>query len=418
MSKLKENKITQNSEIAYKNFKLASTYTMRGKTVSVDKYGIFNILPTRKKINANNVSFGGKYPYVARGEGRNGIRGYIDFDEQYLNPGNTIAFGQDTATMNYQSVPYFTGDKIQIFELNTRYGSLKEDIALYLIAAVRKAFANFSWGQQSFALDVISDMEITLPVDSKGNLDLQYMQDQIAELEQEHIAELDAYLKASGLDDYELTPEDKEVLSLPKGSTPYEADAVETDIHKQQVRFKKFVMHDIFELLQVKKAKKSDVKDFWSEEYCVPVVYAKFGNNGIMYWGRKGEFTTYKNVISIVYNGAISAGKVYAQKEPTGILAESYLIRYKYGEVPFLANLYISQVIEHKIYPLYSRDTLAIWNGRVENETIELPITESGDIDFDYMELYIRALEKLTIAEVVKYKDKVIKSTRRAIAKQ
>lgn len=105
---------------------------MRGKTVMVDECGIFNILPTKKKINANNVSFGGKYPYIARGEGGNGIRGYIDFDEQYLNPSNTIAFGQDTATMNYQSVPYFTGDKIQIFELNARYGILKEDIALYL----------------------------------------------------------------------------------------------------------------------------------------------------------------------------------------------------------------------------------------------------------------------------------------------
>lgn len=40
------------------------------------------------------------------------------------------------------------------------------------------------------------------------------MQDRIAELEQDRIAELDAYLKATGLNDYELTEEDKEVLSL------------------------------------------------------------------------------------------------------------------------------------------------------------------------------------------------------------
>ena len=40
------------------------------------------------------------------------------------------------------------------------------------------------------------------------------MQERIAELEQERIAELDAYLAASGLDDYELTDEDKEILSL------------------------------------------------------------------------------------------------------------------------------------------------------------------------------------------------------------
>ena len=39
-------------------------------------------------------------------------------------------------------------------------------------------------------------------------------QERIAELEQERIAELDVYLVASGLDDYELTDEDKEILSL------------------------------------------------------------------------------------------------------------------------------------------------------------------------------------------------------------
>ena len=38
------------------------------------------------------------------------------------------------------------------------------------------------------------------------DIDWQYMQDRIAEL--------DAYLKATGLNDYELTEEDKEVLSL------------------------------------------------------------------------------------------------------------------------------------------------------------------------------------------------------------
>ena len=132
-----------------------------------------------------------------------------------------------------------------------------------------------------------------------------------------------------------------------------------------------------------------------------------------MYWGRKDEFTTYKNVISIVYNGVIAAGKVYAQKEETGILAESYMIRYKHGEIPFLSNLYMACVIEHEIYPKYSRENLAIWNNRVENETIELPITPDGDIDFDYMERYIRAIEKMTIADVVKYRDRELYAANR-----
>ena len=38
--------------------------------------------------------FGGVYPYVARGESNNGIKGYITEDINYLNDGNTISFGR------------------------------------------------------------------------------------------------------------------------------------------------------------------------------------------------------------------------------------------------------------------------------------------------------------------------------------
>ena len=78
---------------------------------------LFEILTTKKKFNAADVTFGGEYRYVARGEGNNGIRGYITENEEHLNKGNTISFGQDTATMFYQSEQYFTGDKIKFFPL-------------------------------------------------------------------------------------------------------------------------------------------------------------------------------------------------------------------------------------------------------------------------------------------------------------
>ena len=78
--------------------------------------------------------------HVYKADGRT----YIDFDEKFLNPSNTISFGQDTVTMYYQPNAYFTGDKIQIFKLNKKYGKLTENIALYLISSMKKAFTNFT----------------------------------------------------------------------------------------------------------------------------------------------------------------------------------------------------------------------------------------------------------------------------------
>lgn len=183
----------QNGTLRFKKFNIGASYTMRGKTIDVDKDGLFNIIPTKKKINAIDIEFNGNHPYVARGEGGNGIRGYIDYDEKYLNEANTISFGQDTATVNYQSQKYFTGDKIQVFKLNEKYGNLTEDKAIYLINSIKKAFERFLWGQQSYALDIISKIKIILPITPDGELDFDYMEHYIRAIEKLTIADVVKY---------------------------------------------------------------------------------------------------------------------------------------------------------------------------------------------------------------------------------
>ena len=46
-----------------------------------------------------------------------------------------------------------------------------------------------------------------------------------------------------------------------------------------------------------------------------------------------------------------------------------------------------------------------------------LPITPDGTPDFDYMEKYIRAMEKIVITNVVKYKDKEIEITKEVVGR-
>lgn len=186
-------KVVEDEQIKFREFKLAASYFKNGKKVNVSNDGLFNIMPTKKKINANTITFSGKYPYVARGESQNGIRGYINFDENYLNPEKTISFGQDTATMFYQPKAYFTGDKIQVFSLNDKYGKLNESIALYLIAAVKRALVNFAWGQSSFALEVISELNVMLPVDKYDRLNLNYMENYIRAVEKLTIKDVVEY---------------------------------------------------------------------------------------------------------------------------------------------------------------------------------------------------------------------------------
>ena len=123
---------------------------------------VFEIKTPKAKFNAMSLSFEGEYPYIARGGGNNGIKGYITEDEKYLNDGNTISFGQDTSTMFYQQAPYFTGDKIKI--LKPKDFILNKYIALYYIASAKKKLKTFKWGSTSFKVENLENIELEIPI--------------------------------------------------------------------------------------------------------------------------------------------------------------------------------------------------------------------------------------------------------------
>ncbi|MCQ2626317.1 restriction endonuclease subunit S [Helicobacter pylori] len=139
---------------------------------------LFEVLPYKKRFDANKVNiYASKtkdtYPYVVRTSLNNGIRGYLKENTNFLNAGNTISFGQDTATMFYQEKPYFTGDKIKI--LRCKNPSFNKINALFFITSLTKAFRNFSWGSASFSVSIIENQNISLPTKQHGKIDFHFM---------------------------------------------------------------------------------------------------------------------------------------------------------------------------------------------------------------------------------------------------
>lgn len=142
--------------------------------------GLFEIKATKQKFNANKLTFGGKTPYVIRSNENNGIRGYITKGDRFLNEGNTISFGQDTATMFFQKEPYFTGDKIKVFSLKGRV--LNRYLGQYFITTMKKSFSTFSWGGNSYNENILKNILISLP--TKNNKpDFDFMETYIKAIE-------------------------------------------------------------------------------------------------------------------------------------------------------------------------------------------------------------------------------------------
>ncbi|GAA8949266.1 restriction endonuclease subunit S [Helicobacter pylori] len=160
---------------------------------------LFEVLPYKKRFDANKVNiYASKtkdtYPYVVRTSLNNGIRGYLKENTNFLNAGNTISFGQDTATMFYQEKPYFTGDKIKI--LRCKNPNFNKINALFFITSLTKAFRNFSWGSASFSVSIIENQNISLPTNPHGKIDFHFMRTLINALMKQAIQGVAQYCDA------------------------------------------------------------------------------------------------------------------------------------------------------------------------------------------------------------------------------
>ncbi len=80
-----------------------------------------------------------------------------------------------------------------------------------------------------------------------------------------------------------------------------------------------------------------------------------------------------------------------------------------------LVGMYIIGLLS-RLPRLFSYNNMATWN-KLKTVEVSLPVMPDGNINFDYMERYIRAIEKLTIADVVKYKDKLIETTKQIVSR-
>ncbi|MGL2659198.1 restriction endonuclease subunit S [Helicobacter pylori] len=160
---------------------------------------LFEVLSYKKRFDANKVNiYASKtkdtYPYVVRTSLNNGIRGYLKENTNFLNVGNTISFGQDTATMFYQEKPYFTGDKIKI--LRCKNPNFNKINALFFITSLTKAFRNFSWGSASFSVSIIENQNISLPTNQHGKIDFHFMRTLINALMKQTIQGVAQYCDA------------------------------------------------------------------------------------------------------------------------------------------------------------------------------------------------------------------------------
>ncbi|TAF74862.1 MAG: restriction endonuclease subunit S [Bacteroidetes bacterium] len=324
-------------------------------------------------------------PYVVRTTQNNGIRGYVVENEIYANDGNTLSFAQDTFSVFYQKKKYFTGNKVKV--LKAKFEKKSEKVMQYLTACFQKSLNSFSWGIGS-TVETIALTKIQLPT-KNGNIDFEFMESFIAELEAERMAKLEAYLVANNLKDYTLTAEEEKVLK-----------------DFENVEWEEFNVIDVF---NVKNTKNIMSRDIIENSGSVPYLCASAENNAV------SSYISYNEEYLDKGNCVFIGGKTFV----VSFQENDFYSNDSHNLVLYLKNerekskqtqIFLASCINKSLGHKYSWGD-SISNRKIQTDKVSLPISippsgVRGLPDYALMQTFISAIQKLVVKDVVLYVDK------------
>lgn len=358
---------------------------------------VFNRIEQGRRLKKDD-QIDGTIPFVMSGTTNAGVVNYIS------NP--VASFPKSAITIDifgntfYRNYAFGAGDDTGVYWNDaTAYSS--NAMLFFAVAMQKSMMGRFSYGKK-LRSSQSEDFTMHLPVTDDGAIDFDFMESFIAELEAERVAELSAYLTVSGLDNYELSEQELKALAELKNVT-----------------WGKYKMGDLFEKVKTKKLpyKAKELPTEATGKYTLPCLTSSFKNQGLNYFAPVQGATVLKSVITIPQNSDVY--RAYYQSSDFTVLSDAYAIDWKFDKRTLSREQYLFMVMcINKVtdLPIYSyKNKLGGWNV-VKDKYILLPQV-NGEIDFNYMEDFISAMQKLAIKDVVSFTDRKIAGTKEVIAK-
>ncbi|MCQ2949738.1 restriction endonuclease subunit S [Helicobacter pylori] len=179
---------------------------------------LFEMERGTRLTKANRIK--GTRPLVTAGYENYGVAEYISNHDQKVFKGNTITIDM-FANAFYRYSEYSADDNILVL---TPKFTMNHRIGLCVTARINAALkAKFSYGKQyrqkDFNVTIISlPLKPTANTQTLEDIDFHFMERFIAELEQCRLAELQAYLKATGLENTTLSNDEENALNVFSGN--------------------------------------------------------------------------------------------------------------------------------------------------------------------------------------------------------
>ncbi|WQW48026.1 restriction endonuclease subunit S [Helicobacter pylori] len=367
---------------------------------------LFEMERGTRLTKANRIK--GTRPLVTAGYENYGVAEYISNHDQKVFKGNTITIDM-FANAFYRYSEYSADDNILVL---TPKFTMSYRIGLCVTARINAVLkAKFSYGKQyrqkDFNVTIISlPLKPTANAQTLDGIDFDFMEKFIAELEQCRLAELQAYLKATGLENTTLSSDEQNALNVFNnsgggGNTPC------------GLTWQSFKIVDIFE---VKNTRNILARDVVKDSGTTPYLCASKENNAVnSYINYNADFLDKGNCIFI---GGKTFVVTYQQKDFYSNDSHNLALYLKDTHSKTKLNqLFIITCIYKALNNKYSWGD-SISNTKIQNDSILLPTNPHGKIDFDFMHTLINALMKQTIQGVAEYCSAKIQATKEVISQE
>lgn len=345
---------------------------------------LFREVPIQNKLTKSDLSENGEVPVCSSDTTNNGILGFTNKEPDYKISVDTpiyLIFGDHTRTMNILTSDFCVMDNVKVLIPFTS----SIHAILYICTVWKKCIPDLGYSRH---WSIAKNITLRLPTIDGETPDYEFMGKINLELEDLYVEDLEAYLSATGLKNYELTEEEEIALSS-----------------FNKIEWKEYQMKYLFEKIRTKKIpyKAKELPKKPTGKYILPCLTSSFMNQGLNYFAPKENATILKNVISIPSNSDVY--RAYFQSEEFTVLSDAYAIKWIYEnrELTKNQNLFtVTSINEVTDLPKYSyKNKLGGWNV-VKNKFISLPF-KNNKPDFEYMEMLISAIQKLFIKDVVLY---------------
>ncbi|WRC81225.1 restriction endonuclease subunit S [Helicobacter pylori] len=362
-------------------------------------------------FNKDALTQGQDYDYITRTSQNQGVLQTTGFvNAENLNPPFTWSLGLLQMDFFYRKKSWYAGQfmrkitpKAEIKnKINSRIAhyfttllnALKRPLLSVLVRDIDKTFR-----EQKIQLP----LKPTANTQTLENIDFDFMEKFIAELEQCRLAELEAYLKATGLENTTLSNDEENALNVFNGNNSNTPCGL---------TWQHFKLGDLFEIVGTKSLD-SNAIDF--TDTGINFVGRTFSNNGIQgktptkAFKPNKPFTITATVIG-QYKYVKFQTEPYYCSQNINKLTPKIIIHQWNAKIAYYFITHIQKFVS-----LYDGQQSGYKLDDIKNHIISLPTNPHGGIDFDFMRTLINALMKQTIQGVVEYCGAKIQATKEVI---